>query len=202
MYTNAKVDGHSIKLILDSGSTGSIITKQLMDQLNCRVDHAVSTRIITADGVTKTLIGEIDDFPIEVNGIIVPIKVLVMKATQYQALVGNNWLSKTNATLDWNTQELQLSQNEKSKEKEKEKEENIPEETTTAEEITSGWEREYLREPIKKPPYIPLKCKDCEKKLSSIGAWVAPDKDYWTQTHYYCKSCHRKQYGYPKRQGK
>ncbi|KAG9294680.1 hypothetical protein G9A89_008159 [Geosiphon pyriformis] len=33
MYTDAKVDGHSIKLILDSGSAGSIITKQLMDQL-------------------------------------------------------------------------------------------------------------------------------------------------------------------------
>ncbi|KAG9290314.1 hypothetical protein G9A89_007045 [Geosiphon pyriformis] len=34
-----------------------------------------------------------------------------MEATQYQALVGNNWLSKTNATLDWNMQKLQISQN-------------------------------------------------------------------------------------------
>ncbi|KAG9298454.1 hypothetical protein G9A89_000023 [Geosiphon pyriformis] len=33
MYTDAKVDGHSIKLILDNGSAGSIITRQLMDQL-------------------------------------------------------------------------------------------------------------------------------------------------------------------------
>ncbi|KAG9288357.1 hypothetical protein G9A89_021388 [Geosiphon pyriformis] len=33
MYTNAKIDGHSIKLILNSGSTDSIITRQLMDQL-------------------------------------------------------------------------------------------------------------------------------------------------------------------------
>ncbi|KAG9305549.1 hypothetical protein G9A89_003612 [Geosiphon pyriformis] len=36
MYTNAKVDGHIIKLILDSGSADSIITRQLMDQLGCR----------------------------------------------------------------------------------------------------------------------------------------------------------------------
>ncbi|KAG9305686.1 hypothetical protein G9A89_022608 [Geosiphon pyriformis] len=97
MYTNVKVDGHSIKLILNSGSAGSIITRQLMDQL--------------ANGATKTLIREIDNFSIEVNDIIVPIKVLVIEATQYQALIGNNWLSKTNATLDWNTQELQLSWN-------------------------------------------------------------------------------------------
>ncbi|KAG9285657.1 hypothetical protein G9A89_009297 [Geosiphon pyriformis] len=64
-----------------------------------------------ADGVTKTLIGEINDLPIEINGIIVPIKVLIMETTQYQALFSNDWLSKTNATLDWNTQELQISQN-------------------------------------------------------------------------------------------
>ncbi|KAG9307432.1 hypothetical protein G9A89_017262 [Geosiphon pyriformis] len=96
IYTDAKVDGHSIKLILDSGLADSIITKQLINQLDCQVDCAVSTRIITADRVTKTPIGEIDDFPIEVNGIIVPIKVLVMEATQYQALIGNDWLSKTN----------------------------------------------------------------------------------------------------------
>ncbi|KAG9289115.1 hypothetical protein G9A89_022424 [Geosiphon pyriformis] len=38
MYTDAKVDGHSIKLILNSRSIGSIITKQLMDQLGHRVD--------------------------------------------------------------------------------------------------------------------------------------------------------------------
>ncbi|KAG9289390.1 hypothetical protein G9A89_007951 [Geosiphon pyriformis] len=33
MYTDVRVDGHFIKLILDSGSAGSIITRQLMDQL-------------------------------------------------------------------------------------------------------------------------------------------------------------------------
>ncbi|KAG9284599.1 hypothetical protein G9A89_004641 [Geosiphon pyriformis] len=40
-----------------------------------------------ADRATKTPIGEINDLPIEINGIIVPIKVLVMEATQYQTLV-------------------------------------------------------------------------------------------------------------------
>ncbi|KAG9302592.1 hypothetical protein G9A89_007296 [Geosiphon pyriformis] len=93
MYTDIKVNGHFIKLILDS------------------VDCTVSARIITTDGATKTPIGEINNFSIEVNGIVVPIKVLVMKATQYQALIGNNWLSKTNTVLDWITQELVLSQN-------------------------------------------------------------------------------------------
>ncbi|KAG9296083.1 hypothetical protein G9A89_011935 [Geosiphon pyriformis] len=88
MYTNAKVEGQFIKLILDSGLAGSIITQQLMDQLDCRVDRAASARIIIADRVTKTPIGKINNFPFEVNGIVTSIKVLVMEATQYQALIG------------------------------------------------------------------------------------------------------------------
>ncbi|KAG9299438.1 hypothetical protein G9A89_009390 [Geosiphon pyriformis] len=90
MYTDVKIDGYAIKLILDSKSAGSIITRQFMDQLGHQIDCAASPRIITTDGATKTPIDEINDFSIEVNGIIVLIKVLVMKATQYQALVGNN----------------------------------------------------------------------------------------------------------------
>ncbi|KAG9306528.1 hypothetical protein G9A89_004725 [Geosiphon pyriformis] len=84
IYTDVKVNGHSIKFILNSY------------QVNC----ATSTRIITANRATKTSIGEINDFLFEVNGIIIPIKVLVIEATQYQAFVRNNWLSKTNAVLD------------------------------------------------------------------------------------------------------
>ncbi|KAG9302794.1 hypothetical protein G9A89_009571, partial [Geosiphon pyriformis] len=54
MYTDAKIDGQFIKLILDSGSTGSIIIRQLIDQLGHRVNRAASIKIITADGATKT----------------------------------------------------------------------------------------------------------------------------------------------------
>ncbi|KAG9302827.1 hypothetical protein G9A89_009604 [Geosiphon pyriformis] len=76
IYMDARVDDHPIKLILNSGSTNSIITRQLMDQLDCRVDCAASACIITADSTTKTPIGEIDDFPFEINGLVTLIKVL------------------------------------------------------------------------------------------------------------------------------
>ncbi|KAG9288090.1 hypothetical protein G9A89_017685 [Geosiphon pyriformis] len=96
LYTDARVEEIDIKLILDSESA---------------VDRAATAQIITADGNIKTPIGEMDNFPFEINGIQIPTKVLVMEATQYQALVENDWLSKANATLDWNTQELQLTFN-------------------------------------------------------------------------------------------
>ncbi|KAG9298592.1 hypothetical protein G9A89_006581 [Geosiphon pyriformis] len=65
IYTDAKIDSYSIKLILDS----------------YQVDYAASARIITANGATKTPIGEIDDLFIEVNGIIIQIKILVIEVT-------------------------------------------------------------------------------------------------------------------------
>ncbi|KAG9288758.1 hypothetical protein G9A89_023055 [Geosiphon pyriformis] len=60
---------------------------------DAKVD-AANAKIITANRATKIPIDEINNFLFEVNGIIVLIKVLVMEATQYQALI-----------------ELQLSQN-------------------------------------------------------------------------------------------
>ncbi|KAG9294588.1 hypothetical protein G9A89_008067 [Geosiphon pyriformis] len=86
LYINARVREIDIKLILNSGSAGSIITKQLMDQLGCRIDHAATAWIITADGNTKILIGKINNFSFKINGIQISTKVLIIEATQYQAL--------------------------------------------------------------------------------------------------------------------
>ncbi|KAG9298601.1 hypothetical protein G9A89_000820 [Geosiphon pyriformis] len=68
---------------------------------------------------------------------------------------------------------------------------------------TSGWTCSYIvHEPLPQSSYILLKCKNCGKKLSSMGIWIVLDKDYWMRTHYYYKSCHRKRYGYSKKQNK
>ncbi|KAG9297097.1 hypothetical protein G9A89_019378 [Geosiphon pyriformis] len=193
MYTDAKIDGHSIKLIFDS-----------VPELLLRIEPP------------KPPIDEIDDFPIEVNGIIVPIKVLIgtsksfslartvnthgyqphvitlspslchqhhllnsrkkkrnpsEKCTKSYGLTSttmncHQYLLETTMTIKRRNKEKNLPEKPPStlepttKEKGKGREKNISEETTTAEEITSDWERKYSREPIKEPPYIPLKCKD------------------------------------------
>ncbi|KAG9307176.1 hypothetical protein G9A89_017004 [Geosiphon pyriformis] len=111
IYMEATVNNTPIKLILDSGSAGSIITLQLVNQLGFKVDRAATSQIITADGSTKLPYGEINSFPFEINGIVIPTKVLVMDATQYQALIENDWLTKANTTLDWTTQELLINYN-------------------------------------------------------------------------------------------
>ncbi|KAG9290808.1 hypothetical protein G9A89_011771 [Geosiphon pyriformis] len=109
MYTKAEIEGKPIRLILNSGSARSIITYQLMQQLKRNIDRPVQTVIVTANGMKKTPVGEIDNFSFTIDRITIPVKVLVMDASQYQALVGNDWLQKANANLNWETQELTIS---------------------------------------------------------------------------------------------
>ncbi|KAG9284594.1 hypothetical protein G9A89_004636 [Geosiphon pyriformis] len=108
IYTEATVEGKLIHLILDSGLARSIITYQLIQQLKQNIDRPAQTVIVTVDGMKKTPVGEIDNFPFTIDEITIPVKVLVMDALQYQALVRNNWLLKANANLNWKTQELKI----------------------------------------------------------------------------------------------
>ncbi|KAG9292803.1 hypothetical protein G9A89_006364 [Geosiphon pyriformis] len=96
MYMEATINNTPIKLILDSRSAGSIVMLQLVNQLGFKVDCAVTLQIITADGSTKLSYGEIDSFPFEINGIVILTKVLVMDATQYQALTTQELLINYN----------------------------------------------------------------------------------------------------------
>ncbi|KAG9286492.1 hypothetical protein G9A89_014658 [Geosiphon pyriformis] len=111
MYTEATVNNTPIKLILNSRSAGSIVMLQLVNQLGFKVDCATMSQIIIADRSTKLSHDEIDSFPFEINGIVIPTKVLIIDTTQYQVLVENDWLTKANATLDWTTQELLINYN-------------------------------------------------------------------------------------------
>ncbi|KAG9289301.1 hypothetical protein G9A89_007862 [Geosiphon pyriformis] len=235
IYTEAKVKGKPIRLILNSGSTESIITYQLIQQLKRNVDWPAQTVIVTADSIKKTPVREIENFPFTLNGITIPVKVLVMNTSQYQALVGNNWLQKANANLNWETQELTISYqgqhtrvpaicgtfNKCSKKAPafefKPKEEKPIIKTFMALESMSNWanktEQEHFTlnsksktlgwnilyskpEPKKQRPYIPLKCKDCNKKLLSMGACISPEKEYENYTCYYCNACHRERWGH------
>ncbi|KAG9306617.1 hypothetical protein G9A89_004814 [Geosiphon pyriformis] len=108
MYTEAKAEEKPICLILDSGSTGNIITYQLMQQLKRNVDQPAQTIIVTADGMKKTPVREIDNFPFTIDRITILVKVLVMDAPQYQALIGNNWLQKANLTISYQKQHVRV----------------------------------------------------------------------------------------------
>ncbi|KAG9290767.1 hypothetical protein G9A89_011730 [Geosiphon pyriformis] len=56
----------------------------------------------------------------------------------------------------------------------------------TKEPVTSGWNVPYSKpEPQKQCSYIPLKCKDYYKKLSSMGVCISLEEEYGNHTCYY-----------------
>ncbi|KAG9284296.1 hypothetical protein G9A89_002106 [Geosiphon pyriformis] len=69
-------------------------------ELKRNVNRPAQTVIITADDMKKTPVEEIDNFPFTLDGITILVKVLIMNAPQYQALVRNDWLQKANANLN------------------------------------------------------------------------------------------------------
>ncbi|KAG9293601.1 hypothetical protein G9A89_005604 [Geosiphon pyriformis] len=73
---------------------------ELMQQLQRTVNRPAQTVIVTANGIKKTPVEEIDNFPFTINEIIILIKVLVINAPQYQAFANTN--------LDWETQKLKI----------------------------------------------------------------------------------------------
>ncbi|KAG9303492.1 hypothetical protein G9A89_018388 [Geosiphon pyriformis] len=175
--SDAKIDDHSIKLILNSG---------------CQVDCTVSTRIITTDGATKIPIGEIDNFSIEVNGIIVSIKVLNGQHTQVPAMCGYFKATNTTAPLiDFEEEKPKPTwEREKGKRKAKE-EEPLPTVSYTS----------YTDIPPQLLSYCKPKliCIDCDKKLLSIGACCSNDKEYQMATKFYCHACLVECFQRPKR---
>ncbi|KAG9288459.1 hypothetical protein G9A89_015665 [Geosiphon pyriformis] len=191
MYIEAEVKEKPICLILDT-----------------------QTIIVTADGMKKTPVGEIDNFPFTINGITIPVKVLTQELTIFYqgqhvwipAICGtfNKHSKKAPAfkfkpeeekpiietfmalgsTSNWanETEQQYFSTNDSLK---------------TKELVTTRWNVPYLKpEPRKQRPYIPLKYKDCHKKLSSMEAYISPEEEYENHTCYYCKACHREQWGH------
>ncbi|KAG9287541.1 hypothetical protein G9A89_019602 [Geosiphon pyriformis] len=189
MYTNVKVDRHPIKLILNSGLADSIITKQFIDQL---------------DGTMRMPIGEIDDFPIEVNGIITPIKLSRNEQhTQVPAMCGHFKTTNSLAPLIdfkektkpiWKAYQEELSNWEWKEEKEKGKkreEENTQANNTYIPYTYSQQQSSTYCQPK-------LICIDCSKKLLSMGACCGNNEEYQTATKFYCCACLVEHFGKPK----
>ncbi|KAG9297934.1 hypothetical protein G9A89_018762 [Geosiphon pyriformis] len=170
MYTKATVEGKPIQLILDSGSTGSIITYQLMQQLQKTIDRPAQTIIVTADvpatcGTFNKRSEKAPVFEFKEE------KEMPLIETYMALGLTSNWAEETEQKIF---------------------------------EGSRGWRkvRYSTPEPQKQPPYISLKCKDCNKKLLLIEACISPEEKYETRTCYYCKACHRKRFEHPKRSGK
>ena len=94
MYCKAKVDGQEIELILDSGLSGSVVTKKFLEKVGRKIDQVSNINMIDINGGRKKALGEVIQLPIIIKNAELSINVVVSEAQDYDVLVGNDWFIK------------------------------------------------------------------------------------------------------------
>jgi len=109
MYCKASISGNTFPIIVDSGAAGSIVSKSLLDKLGLRIPRKSSVVIINVNGQKTSPLGEVDDLPLNIGGIDIPLSAVVTEANTYNAILGNDWLSKVGAQVNWKDSKLTFS---------------------------------------------------------------------------------------------
>ena len=108
MKCEVYVGKEAVTAIVDSGAATSIITKSLMKKLNYAPDQSSKLVIVTANGARIKALGEISNLPININHMKIPTNVQVLEPKDDVLILGNDWLSKVKASLDWHDQTLTI----------------------------------------------------------------------------------------------
>ncbi|KAG9301529.1 hypothetical protein G9A89_008381 [Geosiphon pyriformis] len=113
LICKAQVAGYFIDLILDSRSSVSVIAKHFLEAIGRKIDEP-STRLITnIHGDKKKGLGIAKAVPVRINGINIKTNMEVSETKEYTIIVGNEWLKKTKALLDYKLCELTIRCGEK-----------------------------------------------------------------------------------------
>ena len=92
-----------ISLILDSGSSLNIVSQPLFQKLGLQVTRRATKPITGIHGTKRLPAGEYDNLPITIRPLTIPADVSVIDTNAYSVVLGNEWLSKTQANIDWKT---------------------------------------------------------------------------------------------------
>ena len=109
MYITCSVEDRQIKGVVDSGAGNCIITKKFLDLLGWGIDGPTKVKFVVANGASIAPLGVVHNVPIRLGNFTIPITAFVSESTTYDLIIGNNWLKKGGAIIDYNAQELQLT---------------------------------------------------------------------------------------------
>ena len=104
MFEEAIVFGERINVIFDTGSKGCAISKQFLDRKKQSIDGSSSIKLIDIQGNRVTPLGEKNNIQINIEGIDLSADMVVTESKDYNIILGNDWLSKVKAKIDYNGQ--------------------------------------------------------------------------------------------------
>lgn len=106
LYCEASIKHIRFPLIVDSGSAGSIISLSLLKDLDMEITRASKTVMVNVNGERRRPLGAVSDIPLKIHNCIIPMDAIVTDADSYSAIVGNDWLRKTKAVIDYNNNKM------------------------------------------------------------------------------------------------
>ena len=101
MFCIAQVDRKIVQLILDSGSSSSVITKTFLDKLGKKINWESKVNIVGIHEEKRWVLEDVFNLSITIKKQELLVNVVVSEASGYDLLVGNNWLSKYSAVIDY-----------------------------------------------------------------------------------------------------
>ncbi|KAG9292542.1 hypothetical protein G9A89_006913 [Geosiphon pyriformis] len=114
LICKAQVAGYFIDLILDSRSSVSVIAKHFLEAIGRKIDKSSTRPMTNVYGDKKKGLGIAKAIPVCINGISIKTDMEVFEAKEYTIIVGNEWLKKAKALLDYELCELTIKCGEKS----------------------------------------------------------------------------------------
>lgn len=100
MNCQALINDKPVHLILDSGSSRNVVSREFLDEIGKKIQRPSNVVITGIHGEKRAALGEVS-LTAQIAGKIIPFEAIVSDATNYSALAGNAWLTQLQAVLDW-----------------------------------------------------------------------------------------------------
>src|SRR2546423_762764 len=95
------INNEKLFAVINSGAATSIMTKKLMDKLGYKINELSKLTIITANGSRIRSLGKINRVPLELEDEFIPTTFQVLDSVDDTLILGNDWLQKVQAVLNW-----------------------------------------------------------------------------------------------------
>ena len=108
-YSTVHIQGKPVTCLYDTGAAKSCISRTLMDDLEMEIQKSSSTRFTLGNGAIQASQGIIKDVEIQIGNFVkIPITLEVLTDSPVHLILGNNWMDKTRAIIDFGTSTITL----------------------------------------------------------------------------------------------
>jgi hypothetical protein len=101
MICKGQVKGWTADIILDSGSSTSIISRKFLEHLGLQVTRKSERMITGIHGNKKSSMGIIEDVPVHLGDVVISTSMEVIDTQAYNMVLGTDWLRKARAVIDY-----------------------------------------------------------------------------------------------------